>query len=119
MMFAHAITATRLSLLFFYHRVFPMKRFTTVVRVTGCIVLGWWISFLITVIFSCYPVHGFWDRSVKAKCYNQRTFAWGVTGTEVFTNVLMLVIPIPWLLDLYLPRAKKLALFGIFMLGSL
>lgn len=50
---------------------------------------------------------------------NEHTISYSVTGTELLTNIAMLVLPIPWLWQLYLPRSKKFALFGIFMLGSL
>lgn len=50
---------------------------------------------------------------------NEHTISYSVTGTELLTNIAMLILPIPWLWKLYLPRSKKFALFGIFMLGSL
>ena len=45
--------------------------------------------------------------------------SYSVTSVELLTNIAMLILPIPWLWKLYLPRSKKFALFGIFMLGSL
>lgn len=50
---------------------------------------------------------------------NEHTISYSVTGAELLTNIAMLILPIPWLWKLYLPRSKKFALFGIFMLGSL
>lgn len=96
-----------------------MKTFSLTVKITGLIVVAWWISFFIAIIFSCYPVQGFWDRSIDAKCFNENNFSYAITSTELVTNILMLVLPIPWLLKLHLPRGKKITLFGIFMLGSL
>ena len=81
--------------------------------------VAWWLSFCIAIICSCIPVQGFWDRSIESKCMNEHTISYSVTGTELLTNIAMLVLPIPWLWQLYLPRSKKFALFGIFMLGSL
>lgn len=81
--------------------------------------MAWWISFAIAIIFSCVPVHGFWDRAVDAKCYSENTFSYGITSTELAINLLMLFLPIPWLWDLRLPKGKKFALLGIFSLGSL
>ena len=81
--------------------------------------LLWWVGFFLTVIFSCYPVNGYWDKSVTAKCANEATISFAITGAELGTNVLMLILPIPWLWDLHLPTPKKIALGGIFLLGSL
>lgn len=117
--FACSITATRLSLLLFYHRIFPMQRFRTIAILIGCVLIAWWLSFLLGIIFSCVPVQSFWDRSLDGRCIDENSFSYGITAAELATNVAMLVLPIPWLWSLNLPRSKKLALGGIFMLGSL
>ncbi|KAI4095365.1 MAG: hypothetical protein LQ344_001663 [Seirophora lacunosa] len=115
--FASAISVTRLSLLVFYHRLFPVRRFTIVAAITGCIMIGWWIAFIFAIVFSCWPIASFWNKAILGRCINEHTLAWGVTGTELATNIIMLVLPIPWLWNLRLAWTKKLALIAIFMLG--
>ncbi|KAI4244644.1 MAG: hypothetical protein L6R40_002848 [Gallowayella cf. fulva] len=115
--FACAISVTRLSLLMFYHRIFPVKRFTIVAIITGCILIAWWISFIFAILFSCYPIESYWNKALIGHCVNEHTLSWGVTGSELATNLIMLVLPIPWLWDLRLVWTKKLALIGLFMLG--
>jgi hypothetical protein len=83
------------------------------------VVLAWWFGFSVAIIFTCVPVHGFWDRSIESKCINEHTISYSMTGVELLTNIAMLILPIPWLWKLYLPRSKKFALFGIFVIGSL
>lgn len=117
--FACAISVTRLSLLMFYHRIFPVKRFTIVAIITGCILIAWWISFIFAILFSCYPIESYWNKALIGHCVNEHTLSWGVTGSELATNLIMLVLPIPWLWDLRLVWTKKLALIGLFMLGCL
>jgi hypothetical protein len=82
-------------------------------------VLAWWFSFSMAIVLTCVPVHGFWDRSIEAKCINKHTISYSMTGAELLTNIAMLILPIPWLWKLHLPRSKKFALFGIFLMGSL
>ncbi|KAL8685848.1 MAG: hypothetical protein Q9218_007509 [Villophora microphyllina] len=115
--FACAISMTRLSLLVFYHRLFPVKRFTIVALVTGCVLIGWWISFLFAIVFSCIPVASYWNKAIVGHCINEHTLSWGITGSELAVNIIMVVLPIPWLWDLRLKWTKKLALTGIFLLG--
>ncbi|KAL8941282.1 MAG: hypothetical protein Q9216_002343 [Gyalolechia sp. 2 TL-2023] len=116
--FATAITVTRLSLLLFYHRIFPVKRFKIVALITGCILICWWISFIFAIIFSCYPVESFWNKAIVGHCVNEHTLSWGITGTELATNIIMLILPIPWLWKLRLAWSKKLAITGMFALGT-
>lgn len=117
--FATAISVTRLSLLVFYHRIFPVKRFKIVASITGCIIICWWISFILAIIFSCYPVESYWNKAIVGHCVNEHTLSWGITGTELATNIIMLILPIPWLWKLRLAWSKKLALTGMFALGTL
>ncbi|KAL9004532.1 MAG: hypothetical protein Q9188_002658 [Gyalolechia gomerana] len=116
--FATAISVTRLSLLVFYHRIFPVKRFKIVASITGCIIICWWISFILAIIFSCYPVESYWNKAIVGHCVNEHTLSWGITGTELATNIIMLILPIPWLWKLRLAWSKKLALTGMFALGT-
>ncbi len=116
-LFATAISVTRMSLLLFYHRLFPVRRFTIVAVITGCIMIGWWIGFIFAIIFSCQPVASFWNKAIPGHCISEKSLSWGITGSELGANILMLVLPIPWLWDLRLALSKKFALIGIFMLG--
>ena len=70
-------------------------------------------------ILTCVPVRAFWDRSIKGKCVNEHIQTFAITGAEVGTNLAVMILPIPWLWGLHLPTPKKLALGGIFLLGSL
>ncbi|KAI4197699.1 MAG: hypothetical protein LQ350_005768 [Teloschistes chrysophthalmus] len=115
--FASSITVTRLSLLVFYHRLFPVKRFTIIALITGCVLIAWWISFLFAIIFSCVPVESYWNKAIVGHCINEHTLSWGITGSELVVNIIMIILPIPWLWHLRLAWTKKLALIGIFSLG--
>ena len=119
MVFATAISVTRFSLLLFYHRLFPVRRFNIIAIATGCILIGWWLSFCLAVIFSCIPVKNYWDKSIPGHCLDEHALSWGLTGSELIANIIMVVLPIPWLWDLRLVWSKKLALIGLFLLGCL
>ena len=115
--FACAISVTRFSLLVFYHRLFPVKRFTIIAIIIGVVLIIWWLGFLFAIVFSCRPIASYWNKAIVDRCINEHTLSWGITGSELGVNVIMLVLPIPWLWDLRLAWSKKLALIGIFLLG--
>lgn len=81
--------------------------------------LAWLIASIFVVVFNCLPVQAFWDRSIDGKCVNEIAFSYGITSSELAVNVAMLILPVPWLWSLHLPRSKKFLLGGIFLLGSL
>lgn len=87
---------------------------------TGCIMIAWFISLVFAIIFSCRPVAFFWDKTIKGgSCINENNLAYGITATNIVTDFVVLLLPIPWLLKLQLPMAKKIGIIGIFLLGSL
>ena len=85
----------------------------------GLVMIAWWAGAILAMIFTCVPVYAFWDRSIEGKCVDEQVQAYGITGTEVATNIAVMILPVPWLWSLHLPTSKKFALGGIFLLGSL
>ncbi|KAK3170138.1 hypothetical protein OEA41_009524 [Lepraria neglecta] len=117
--FAAAITMTKLSLLFFYHRIFPVRKFTIISIITGIVMVGWCIALIFSVIFGCKPVGYFWDKTIQGgHCINENVLSYGITAANIATDIIVLVLPIPWLWNLQMRTSKKLALSGIFVLGS-
>ncbi|MCJ1463898.1 hypothetical protein MMC07_002507 [Pseudocyphellaria aurata] len=113
-----AITVTRFSLLCFYYRVFPMQKFRKTTAITGFVLFAWWVGTTVTLIFSCKPIHSFWDKSIEGQCRNELVQQFIITATELATTIAVMVLPIPWLWGLQLPTSKKFALAGIFLLGG-
>ena len=116
--FGCAISLTRLSLLFFYRRIFATKTFHWLSVIMGVFLVAWWISYVTAVILSCRPVNAFWDQSIKGHCMNEMTLAYGLTATELVMNIALVIMPIPWIIRLNLPKEKKFAIGGVFMLGG-
>lgn len=129
----HAISAIRLDhatclrlryqshqaiLTVFYRRIFATKVFHYLSIVMGFFLIAWWISYVTAVIFSCRPVNAFWDQSIEGHCVNEMTLAYGLTATELIMNVVLVIMPIPWIVRLNLPKEKKFAIGGVFMLGG-
>lgn len=61
-----------------------------------------------------------WDPTVtKATCFDYNKAAMGYAILNVFTDVATVIIPVPLLWQLNLPRSRKLQVIGIFMTGGL
>ena len=76
MLYAYVIVYTvclptiKISILLFYHRVFPIRRFTILLYAAGTFITLWFLSALLVAIFQCTPIHSFWDKLVQGKCIN-------------------------------------------------
>jgi hypothetical protein len=117
-----SISSVKISLLLFYKRVFPNKRFGHAVMATTLFVSLWLIAFFLAQLFEIWPISGNWDWNPNG------TYAWEINeaamnswlcGTDVIADVVLLLLPVPMIASLRMSRKDKLAFLGIFSLGIL
>ena len=120
-MFPVSVTAAKLSVLFFYHRIFPSKRFRNISIVIGLVTLAWFIVFIFLQFFTCVPLDYYWDKSIPGgHCINTHIIAYyGTSPGDIATNIAILILPIPYLWNLQMQWQRRLGLIAIFLLGSL
>ena len=119
-LFPCAITAIKISVLLFYRRFFPSPNFRKIALLTGCVNVLWCIASLFTAFLHCRPLAFYWDKSIiDGVCANDNTIGYTITATELFTDIVVLILPLPWLSKLKLVRRQRFAVIALFMLGSL
>ncbi|KAI4108962.1 MAG: hypothetical protein LQ339_002081 [Xanthoria mediterranea] len=123
LLYAHAITIIKLSILLFYCRLFPRestsKRWRYCVYAIAAVCIGFFISGTITTIFQSRPISFFWTRKGKGKCVDGLAPIYFSQSLQVLIDILILTLPIPVVWKLRLRRSKKIGVLGIFLLGSL
>lgn len=76
------------------------------------------ISVMLTT-FQCNPIHRAWDLEVEGTCIDLMTF-WLVNGAySIASDIIILVLPLPMIYVLQLPRKVKIGLMIVFGLGLL
>lgn len=84
------------------------------------LVLSWGISVLITVIFQCDPVSSVVHPAKQKHCIDALKFFLGNGISAMLLDVIILCMPIPMILRLQVfSWRRKVAILGIFLLGSL
>ncbi|KAB5533422.1 hypothetical protein GE09DRAFT_1227440 [Coniochaeta sp. 2T2.1] len=114
-----ACPLSKLAVLTMYYRIFsasPLLRYCVWVIAFGLV--GWSIAVVGVSIFSCTPIHGFWDLSVRSKCIDSSKFYIGITVPNVIFDVMTVFLPIHEVWTLQMGRDKKLAITGVFLLGG-
>lgn len=82
--------------------------------------LGIWGTWtFVSAWLNCIPVAKFWNDSLEGHCLNKKALWFSNSGIHIFTDIVLLVFPMPVLKSLQLPRRQKLALMGVFALGAL
>lgn len=114
-----SLTFTKVSILVQYLRIFPTRRFRIVCfSVLGLVALyGIWALF--GSIFLCYPVRFFWDKSIQdGKCLDQFAVWFSNASMNILQDFVILLLPMPMLRSLDIPRRQKRALMMVFALGG-
>ncbi|KAL9008396.1 MAG: hypothetical protein Q9173_006474 [Seirophora scorigena] len=118
-LFGCSITATKLSILFFYLRLFPFRTFFVVSLITGVAALLWWVGLMLTAFLHCRPLAYYWDRSIpNGYCVDEHLIGFTITSVNIVTDLVVLVLPIPWLWGMNMAVPKRMAVVGLFVLGS-
>lgn len=77
------------------------------------------LAMLFASIFSCQPIHKFWDLTAPGHCINLEAFWFSFSAFNIVTDIAVLILPIPVLVGLQLPKRQKISLIFVFALGSL
>ncbi len=115
-----AIGLTKVSILAFYLRVFGISRWFRIscFAVMG-IVVAWTISSVMASILQCSPVKFAYDRRGHGTCIDLGKFWYANAGYNITTDLIIIIMPILVIRTLQLPKRTKIALCGIFALGTL
>jgi hypothetical protein len=100
----------KVSILCFYLRIFPQKLFRRIVYavMAGNTLFG--TAFILLSVFQCTPVSGAWTKwegSVQAKCMDANALAWASATVNMFFDIVILILPLPELMRLFMPWERK------------
>lgn len=114
------MTPAKISILLFYIRIFSFRNFRILAYIVGGIVISHGIGVFFAAIFQCSPITYTWDKTIiGGSCFDQEAFYRYVSPPNIVTDVLILVMPLPYVWKLQTQVEQKVALTGVFLLGSL
>jgi hypothetical protein len=65
------------------------------------------------------PVAKFWNKDLPGNCLSFEALWFFNASMNIITDIALLVLPMPLLSKLQLPRTQKIALMGVFAMGIL
>ncbi|KAJ5647334.1 hypothetical protein N7490_003706 [Penicillium lividum] len=113
-----AVLCAKASILMQYFRVFPTRRMRIVcwIMITVLATYGTWA--VISAFLNCIPVAKFWDDSIPGFCLSKPGLWFSNASMHITTDIAILIIPIPALIAIEIPRRQKAALMILFGLGG-
>lgn len=116
------VTLLKLSLLFFYLRIFPAKLPRAILWATVIFNCIFGAVFVIVAIFQCRPVNYFWtkwDGEHEGHCLDINALSWSNAAISIALDIWMLAIPMWQLKNLNLDWRKKIGVGMMFTVGTL
>ncbi|RAH53751.1 hypothetical protein BO85DRAFT_462774 [Aspergillus piperis CBS 112811] len=123
-MYAAGCSAYKLSILFFYRRIFVIVHQPLSLRIS--ILLGFVLALSYPVIVwvamgnCCQPLSYFWNQfqGASGTCIDTDTFFLATGIINMVTDFIILIIPFPQIAKLQMNRRKKIAVCLILALGG-
>ncbi|KAI4215366.1 MAG: hypothetical protein LQ351_002266 [Letrouitia transgressa] len=121
-----ALGCIKLSFIFFYRRIFNVGINTAVFNIVSLaslfLMAVWMLGFFLAVMLIC-PGHidAYWALpTVRAKyCWTTTKFLYALSWSDVGTDLIVFLMPIPSVARLHMTSLKKIAVIAIFSLGAL
>ncbi|KAJ5984565.1 hypothetical protein N7481_006664 [Penicillium waksmanii] len=120
-LYASSCTWTRISILFFYRRIFsPLEIYLKVaLAIAGFLAISYPIVIWVTMSTACKPVSYFWTQfsGTEGKCIDVNKFFLALGIINMINDIIILVIPFPRIIRLQMSARKKIAICAIMAVG--
>ncbi|KAL8704394.1 MAG: hypothetical protein Q9225_008089 [Loekoesia sp. 1 TL-2023] len=117
-----ALATIKLSILFFYRRIFRGRIFDISSWVLVGVVIAWAATFFIAILAACgTSIEANFDTlgALKERCVNTFDILIALAVSDVAVDLAILIMPIPLVLRLHMPLRRKIAILGVLLVGML
>ncbi|OCL10347.1 hypothetical protein AOQ84DRAFT_374998 [Glonium stellatum] len=111
-----AVALVKLSVLFFYKRIFTVDYTPTPIWVLIALSIGWFISFFFATLFQILPIWCNWIACQPTANYPAMYLACSVT--DIVIDISILCLPGFFIRHLQMSLSRKIGIVGIFGLGT-
>lgn len=113
---------TKISILFFYLRIFPNKTFRRWAHAMMVLNVLYILAFLPAAIFQCVPIRLAWERwdgTHNGTCLNLNSLAWSAAAINIVLDIAVICLPLRRLTHLKMSRLRKAGILFMFLGGGL
>ena len=99
-------------------RIFRVRSLKILAYILMALSVAYFICVFLEAMLLCHPLAFNWDKTIPGGSCGNITAAYEAVGIyNLLTDAFIIILPMPWLWALQLPKAKKLGLTAIFALG--
>ena len=102
-----------------YHRIINQTTsYKWALYILSGVVCGYSIALVLALIFACNPIAKGWDVSITTGSCIDRNGVYIATAVfNIVTDLALIVLPIPVVMTLQMPRIQKIGLLLLFTIG--
>ncbi|WQF78866.1 hypothetical protein CDEST_03880 [Colletotrichum destructivum] len=115
-----SVALPKMGIVCLYLRVFNWKgTMRTVAHALLATLAATSVSFIVTACLQCQPIAFWWDRTIPGgRCVDVQAFFHAQSIPGFVLDFVIMALPLGTIWGLKLPMHKRIALVGIFMVGS-
>ncbi|KAG5768514.1 hypothetical protein H9Q72_003979 [Fusarium xylarioides] len=117
LLYNFTLSAIKITFLAQYYRAFAVQGTKKILIVSIAIVSAWSLSQIFVVLLLCQPMAAFWDKSISGKCLPNNPQWYINAAGNIATDLLIILLPLPFLIKLNIPSRQRYALVAIFCPG--
>ena len=110
---------SKLALVLFFQKLIPQLWYKYLVWATMLVVIGANTGVFFSAVFVCTPIEMGWDPTITdGHCIDRIALFQATAILGVFMDVCLILLPLPMVAKLQIPRPQKIGLIAIFTIGS-
>ncbi|KAI5457673.1 hypothetical protein BGZ63DRAFT_393462 [Mariannaea sp. PMI_226] len=113
-----AVNVYKISLLFLYNRIFPLRSIRLGSYICGGLSTAWNLACIFAATFQCNPRAKIWEPWRDGFCIDLFLTQLCISIPTIMCDVAILALPIPHVWKLQTNRTQRILITGIFLLGS-
>jgi hypothetical protein len=123
MLYLLSSNLTKLSLLWFYRRIFTTEPIRRILLCVTIFVIGYFVTFIGVLLFECRPLNFYWTSSAtptpNGTCADEASIHLVSGILNVIIDATILVLPLQAVFNLKINRRQKIQVASIFLAGIL
>ncbi|KAI1340025.1 hypothetical protein F5Y15DRAFT_61891 [Xylariaceae sp. FL0016] len=115
---AVSLSLSKISILMLCSKVFVINSYVIIARSTAVFICLWALATILSCFLICQPFAYNWDLAIPGGYCGNSIISWTATGIlNIITDMIVLMLPMPYLWGLELELFKKLVLMATFGVG--
>ncbi|KAL2815473.1 hypothetical protein BJX63DRAFT_442019 [Aspergillus granulosus] len=111
------LNLTKVSMVLLYMRLFSTRTYQIVLWVLLLLIVCSGLWMVIGTLLICIPVQAFWDPSIPHTCLSREVVWFLNAALQIVGDLALVLVPMPQLIKLRIPRRQKACVMLIFALG--